>query len=67
MTAPVAAIAALLVLVLLALALSLKIITQYERGTSSGWGACGPSTSPVCTWSSPSSNVWSGWTPEWSP
>ena len=32
MTAPVAAIAALLVLVLLALALSLKIITQYERG-----------------------------------
>ena len=32
MTAPVAAIAAPLVLVLLALALSLKIITQYERG-----------------------------------
>ena len=32
MTAPVAAIAALIVLVLLTLVLSLKIITQYERG-----------------------------------
>ena len=32
MTTPAAAIVALTVLVLLALALSLKIITQYERG-----------------------------------
>ena len=67
MTTSVSAVVALAVLVLLALALSLKIITQYERGIVFRLGACGPSTSPVCTWSSPSSSAWYGSTPEWSP